>query len=125
MKKFLFGLLALIAFGCSQKTTECKDVHDGKFQITDPGFHCQITRKGGTQIEQGKDFKTQFDVEWTDDCHYILKNRKSLSGGNDSDWKPENEFRIEITEISDNRIFFTMTANFTDASIKSSMKILK
>ncbi|RZJ70375.1 hypothetical protein [Flavobacterium sp.] len=124
MKRLCFGFI-LLAVGCSQKTPDCKSVHDGKFIITDPGFKCQITRNDGIQIEQGKDFKTQFDVEWKDDCHYTLKNRKSLSGDETNDWKPENEFLVEITEVTSDRIFFTMTANFTDARIDSSMKILE
>jgi hypothetical protein len=125
MKQICAGFFALLlAFGCSGEKSKCVDIHEGKFAINDPTAQSVIERRGNIQIEQGAGFQTTFDVEWIDDCTYLLKNGKSIGPKQQRQWKPTDELKIEIDEIKDNTIYFTMTANFADVRIENKMQVV-
>lgn len=83
---------------------DCADLKKGEFQTTnDDGSITVITRKGNKQTESFRNGEriSEFDVTWTNDCEYLIYNRK-VTKGNDP-WPEMNSdtLRIKIIEIKD------------------------
>lgn len=73
---FVFGSLLSSSY-------ECKDFHEGTFKLDDhKGSVSIITRHGDKQTEQSEKhgFLIEYKITWTDDCNYILSNRKVIKG---------------------------------------------
>lgn len=76
MKKLLFVLCILTTFVSSAQDLTCADFKNGKFLIPGDSLVSEsfvITRNNGKQIEIDEDGnKIQIDIEYIDNCNYIL-----------------------------------------------------
>ena len=97
-------ILFTFLFCMPSNKLDCSDLKEGKFKTTnDDGSVTVITRKGTKQVENFRNGEriSEFDVSWTNDCEYLIYNRK-VTKGNDP-WPEMNSdtLRIKIIEIRD------------------------
>lgn len=121
----LLLLLSPILVNCAGETIDCKSVHDGTFIMPDPILgDTKIERMGGKQIEEAKDFKAMFDVEWKDECTYVLKNKVLLRGDERFTPVKDAKMTIEINKIDNDSVYFTVSSNRYSGTMDGSMKII-
>ncbi len=107
---------------------ECKDFKKGTFELnSEDGSSHTITRKGNKQIENISRTGTisEFDIEWLDDCSYILFNRKVTKG---TDLYPESNSDTLYNEVIEiNGDFFKVKSRMKgyDFEAESILKKIK
>ncbi len=107
MRNSFSGALCALAFlFVSQVSTaqelDCAKFHTGKYFIASAEYgDTYVTRTSttqtetGVQLSNGKKFKAVFNVEWTDDCTYVLTLVKEKNSGIPKDTPP---LKIKIIE---------------------------
>lgn len=83
---------------------DCSDLKEGKFKTTnDDGSVTVITREGTKQVENFRNGEriSEFDVTWTNDCEYLIYNRKVIKGNDPWPEMNSDTLRIKIIEIRD------------------------
>lgn len=81
MIKFSFIYFALSSFLFA--SFDCKDFQQGTFKLDDHKGHVSIiTRDATKQIENNNSDGSiiEYKIKWTDDCNYILSDRKVVKG---------------------------------------------
>ncbi len=102
---------------------ECSDLKDGVFELKSEVGTSIIERKGSTQIEKADGLNYYSDVEWIDDCTYLLKNHKNHNLELEEE-NINNVYKVEILEILNDSVKIRTTANFTDFVVESKLKIM-
>lgn len=105
MKNILFfAITIMFTSACAQKS-DCNDYHDGVYKIVsnDNKTHL-IIRKDDKQVEdvQEDNYLAEFDIEWIDDCTYLLTNKNVIHKPKDYIEHGPSVFKVTITDISEN-----------------------
>jgi len=103
---------------------ECSDLKDGVFELKSEVGTSIIKRKSNTQIEKADGLNHYSDVEWIDDCTYLLKNHKNYNKKLDQE-DLNKVYKVEVLEILNDSIRIKTTANFTGFVVESKLKILE
>jgi hypothetical protein len=118
MRKSLSLLICLlVVMGSQAQVNKCKKVRKGIFKLVMPGRGTTVvTRTPTKQIESNDStgYKASFDMVWNDNCSYILRNRKILSGESKSEWKLNYEIKIDILEVTDTTYKAHFSCNFSN-----------
>jgi len=129
MRKPLSLVICLLIVICSQaQVNKCKKVRKGVFKLVTPGRGTTIvTRTSSQQIESNDSlgYKVSFDMVWNDNCTYILRNRKLLSGTSKSEWKLDYEIKVEITEVTDKIYKAHFSCNFSSFVTDFQLEIIE
>ena len=108
--KILLILITFIFIVPSDKL-DCANLKNGKFQTeNEDGSITVIIRNGNKQIENFMDGEriSEFDIKWTNDCEYLIYNRKVIQGIDPWPEINSDTLKIKITEIQDD---FYLTAS--------------
>lgn len=80
LKKYLFILVPLLITSCYNQERNCTDFKTGKFtsEITfnEQSITSTFERNDSIQIETFKGVIDTFSIRWTNDCEYVIKNKK-------------------------------------------------
>lgn len=116
-------ILCFIFLSCSGQKS-CRDFKVGKFRLTSEVGTSIIERKENQQIETIDGINYYSDVEWIDDCTYLLKN---LRNHNKELEKEEmgNVYRVEILRIFKDSIKIRTTTNYADFVTERTLDILE
>jgi len=118
-------LILIIFFFTSQSDIlNCSDLKNGKFQTENKdGSITIITRKGNKQIENFNDGEriSEFDVKWTNECEYLIYNRKVLQGNDPWPEMNSDTLKIKIIEIQD--AFYETESEMLSKGWKMNQKI--
>lgn len=107
--KNIAAVIILLFFQNIVLSQECKDIHNGEFELIDTelNHHSIIFRNGSIQIEKNlkTGFTTSFTVRWIDDCTYELVFSKT----EDSNIKPYLGKKVitKISKIENNKVYFS------------------
>jgi len=124
----IYLLLLIILNSCSSISQNCNEIHVGNFELNSTvSGKTKIHRTEKLQIETNEfmKVKSQYDINWVDDCTYQLKNRKLLSGNEEYNGEPNDIFTVKILKIEGSKIFVRTSANFTDSVFESQIDIVK
>jgi hypothetical protein len=102
---------------------DCKTVRNGKFKIDSEYGTSYITRDKNIQTERSDKHTVILDVEWINDCTYLLKNPRNEKGEIIKEAKG-HILTVQISEIKDKTIRTITTANFSDSIIEAELEIL-
>jgi hypothetical protein len=117
-------IIITILFTISSDRTDCNDLRNGKFQTeNEDGSITIITRKGNQQIENFMDGEriSEFDLKWTNECKYLIYNRKVLQGNDPWPEINEDTLKVKITEIQNN--FYSTESEMLSKGWKMNQKI--
>ena len=121
-------IIFILFFGLNSDKLDCSDLKNGKFQtINEDGSITVITRKDNKQIENFKNGEriSEFDVQWTSDCEYLILNRKVVKGNDPWPQMNKDTLRILITEIQ-NEYYLTESEMLSKGwKMQQKVKILK
>jgi hypothetical protein len=102
MKIVLILIMFFLTF--QSDSINCSDLKNGKFQTENKdGLLTTITRKENKQIENFNEGEriSEFDVKWTNECEYLIYNRKVLEGNDPWPEMNSDTLKIKIIEIQD------------------------
>ncbi len=91
-------------FTTKSENVNCSDLKNGEFQTENKdGSITIITRKEIKQIENFNygERVSEFDVKWTNECEYLIYNRKVLQGNDPWPEMNSDTLKIKIIEIQD------------------------
>ena len=118
----------ILFFGLNSDKLDCSDLRNGRFQTTnEDGSITIITRNDNKQIENFKNGEriSEFDVQWTSDCEYLIFNRKVVKGNDPWPQMNNDTLRILITEIQ-NEYYLTESEMLSKGwKMQQKVKILK
>lgn len=120
----LLIILLITGMANAQQKPDCKNFHDGTFEIGDAETGISvIERKGNFQTETNAKhgYKAQYDVVWIDECTYVVKNRKVLESKNALVSDPKNEVKVEFITVDGNKATARLSSNFADAVFEVQM----
>ena len=111
VRSIIYNILILLLYSCITSTYNaqdklilCNTVKKGRFVVSGPeGGSIKIKRTYSIQTERysRQNVRFKFDIEWIDDCNYVLTLRKSriLSLKKTSDIK----LYVTITDVNKER----------------------
>ncbi|MBE9577408.1 hypothetical protein [Flavobacterium proteolyticum] len=118
MRLFYFTTLLILLSSISfAQSLDCKKMHVGKFElVSETSGTTIIERNKNTQTETNKtmNIRTSYDLVWTSECSYELRNRKVLEGTSKFVMKPTDVIRVEIIKIEGKKLTVKITSNFSD-----------
>ena len=97
---------------------------NGTFELKSETGTTIIERNGKTQIEKSNGLNYYSDIEWINDCTYILKNHKDHNGELEKD-EINNIYKMEIIGIEKDSIKIRTSSNYSDQIVERKLKILK
>lgn len=99
---------------------KCKSMINGLFKIDNKYGGTIITRKKHIQIEEIKsiNYKAEFDVIWTSDCTYELRNKKFISGPKSLEGNSDIILFVRILDVNTNTINILVKSNESDFETK-------
>ena len=109
---------------CHGDYRECADFEFGEFKITSENGTTYIERKENIQIEKNGDKISISDIEWINDCTYILKNHR-WENGDIIEEEKNNIYTVEIIEFSDKILRVRTKSNYSDLSVERVMEIVE
>ncbi|MFD0861556.1 hypothetical protein ACFQ1M_05010 [Sungkyunkwania multivorans] len=123
MQKFFLAITSLIFLSCSEEKS-CEDFRNGKFSLTSEVGTSIIERTDNQQVEIADGINYYAEVEWINDCTYILKNHRNHNKQIDQE-EIGNIYKVEIFQIFKDSIKIRTTANYTDFVVESTLEILE
>jgi len=123
MKKIISLIICSIILSCSGQKT-CEDFRNGKFRLTSEVGTTIIERKDYSQVETKDGINYYSDVEWINDCTYLLKNHRNHNKEMDEE-EIGNIYKVEILQIFKDSIKIKTTANYTDFVVEGTLDILE
>jgi len=123
IKKIILTLLMIFTIVSCSYSQDCKTVRNGKFKIDSEYGTSYITRDKNIQTERSDKHTVILDVEWINDCTYLLKNPRNEKGEIIKEAKG-HILTVQISEIKDKTIRTITTANFSDSIIEAELEIL-
>ncbi|CAM3630922.1 hypothetical protein FLGE108171_07155 [Flavobacterium gelidilacus] len=109
----LYSLLFLLT-SCYNQERNCKDFKTGKFkseiEVDEKKFITTFERNDSIQIETYEGITDSYDVRWTNDCEYIIKNSKPKN------MAEKKALQVKILTTSKNS--YTFEYNFVGEAIK-------
>ena len=119
------ALILIMFFLTSQSdNVNCSDLKNGKFQTENKdGLVTAITRKENKQIENFNEGEriSEFNVNWTNECEYLIYNRKVLVGNDPWPEMKKKKIKIKIIEIQDD--FYKTESEMLSKGWKMNQKI--
>jgi hypothetical protein len=106
------------------ENVNCSDLKKGKFQTENKdGSITIITRKENKQIENFNNGEriSEFEVKWTNECEYLIYNRKVLQGNDPWTEMNSDTLKIKIIEIQDG--FYETESEMISKGWKMSQRI--
>lgn len=123
MKKVLILIPCFIILSCSGQKS-CEDLRYGKFSLTSVVGTSIIERTDKEQVETADGINYYADVEWINECTYLLKNHRNHDKQVDQE-EIGNIYKVEILQIFKDSIKIRTTANYTDFVTESTLEILE
>ncbi|MCW1147569.1 hypothetical protein [Flavobacterium lacisediminis] len=118
MRPFYFTtLLTLLSSFSFAQSLDCKKMQVGKFELVSKTSGTTIierTKNTQTETNETMQIKTSYDLVWTSECSYELRNRKVIEGSSKFVMKPTDVIRVEIIKIEDAKLTVKITSNFSD-----------
>lgn len=118
MRLFYFTtLLTLLSSISFAQSLDCKKMQVGKFELVSKTSGTTIierTKNTQTETNETMQIKTSYDLVWTSECSYELRNRKVIEGSSKFVMKPTDVIRVEIIKIEDAKLTVKITSNFSD-----------
>jgi hypothetical protein len=121
MKSIAITSLVYLFFGSN---LTCKDFYSGSFELdsVDKTTHKIIrTEKKQIEILESKGTEVEFDIQWLDDCKYMLFNRHVIKGV-DNDPLNKDTLYSQISDLDENSCKVTSWFKW---SSKSECKMVK
>ncbi|WP_339836487.1 DNA topoisomerase IV [uncultured Flavobacterium sp.] len=115
-KPITYSLLAMIFLltSCYNQERNCKDFKTGKFkseiEVDGKKFITTFERNDSIQIETYEGITDSYDVRWTNNCEYIIKNSQPKNMAE----KKALQVKILTTSINS----YTFEYNFVGEAIK-------
>lgn len=110
---FLLAITFLLT-SCYNQERNCKDFKTGKFkseiEIDEKKMVSTFERNDSIQIETFNGITDSYDVRWTNDCEYVIKNSK-----------PKNRAEkkaIQMKILTTTKNSYTFEYNFVGESLK-------
>lgn len=116
IKKLLFTLILAFGLQMNAQNSKCSIAHNGTFELDGGEFGItKIVRNGKTQTETNElmGFKATYNVNWIDDCHYELTDKKVLKGPTREDAMPTDVMKAEILKIDGKKISLRLSSNYS------------
>ena len=93
----IFLLCILIYDRALGQTNECKSVKTGKFEVVTPTYgKTIITRTKTNQINDSLKYEATFDLIWTDNCTYELRNKLKVKYPNNNFIKDKIRQQLQV-----------------------------
>ena len=119
---FLISIFCLLQ-SCSSKI-DCSNLKDGIFELETEDGTTIIERNGNSQIETLDGINYYSEVEWVDECKYLLKNHKNHNKELIQE-ELNDVYTVEIIKIFNDSIYVRSTANYTKHFVDHTLKIVK
>ena len=107
-------LLFLLLTSCYNQERKCKDFKTGKFkseiEVEGKKYVTTFERNDSIQIETFEGVTDSYDIRWTNDCEYIIKNSKPKN------MAEKKAVQVKIMTTSKNS--YTFEYNFVGEAIK-------
>ncbi|NER11755.1 hypothetical protein [Muriicola jejuensis] len=123
MNKIFIAITCFLILSCSGQKS-CVDFRNGRFSLTSEVGTSFIERKENEQIETADGINYYADVEWINDCTYLLKNHRNHDKLIDKE-EIGHIYKVEILQIFKDSIKIRTTANYTDFVVESTLQILE
>lgn len=114
LKPTTFLLLLILFTSCYNQKRNCKDFKNGKFkseiEVDGKKIFSTFERNDSIQIETFKGVTDSYDVRWTNDCEYVIKNSK-----------PKNRAEkkaVQVKILTTSKKSYTFEYNFVGETIK-------
>lgn len=118
MKTCCFTIfLTLFFLNARSQDLACSDLHEGSFTLDGKEFGIiTIERTANSQTETCDllNFKATYDIVWTGECEYELRNKKVLKGESKYGNEATDAIKATVIKISGNSILLRLTSNFAD-----------
>jgi len=124
MKNIIYLIIVLFTFQICNGQIKCSKLKNGVFELKSEVGTTIIERKGNIQIEKIDGLNYYSEVEWIDDCKYILKNHRNQNGELEKE-ELNCIYTVEIIEIEKDSIKIRTSANYSNKVIERTLKILK
>lgn len=114
---FFFAILTFLSSTSFAQSLDCKKVQVGKFELVSKTSGTTIierTKNTQTETNETMQLKTSYDLVWTSECSYELKNRKVIEGSSKFIMKPTDVICVEIIKIEGKKLLVKITSNFSD-----------
>jgi type II restriction enzyme len=95
----IFLLSILIYDGALGQTNEYKSVNTGKFEVVTPTYGKTIitrTKTNQTEVNDSLKYQATFDLIWTDNCTYELRNKLKLKYPNNNFIKDKIKQQLQV-----------------------------
>ncbi|MEY3398200.1 MAG: hypothetical protein RL220_794 [Bacteroidota bacterium] len=118
---FTISIILLFCASVKGQAPSCKDVKNGKFEITAPeSGTTYITRSGDEQRERNKKlgYDVIFSVVWTDECTYELRPKKLIKGDPLIMGDGTHVVYNSITDISAEQYTVIVSTNFFEGAVE-------
>ena len=108
----------------------CRQFHTGKYYLDDSiAGRTIIERTEHTQVEtsESRHVKAEFDINWVNDCTYVLKLRKVISDPDNvaKDWSGDLVLTCAISATSASEYVQTTTCNISSLMITHTIVRIK
>jgi len=130
MKKLLFSVITIIltlsAIAGEPKT--CADIHTGVFKIVGNNSDITIikrTKRHQFEIKKSMKYKAKFDVVWTDECTYKLRNKKLIRGPKEYKGVKGSVLIVHIDRIEGDTVYVSATATNIGLVVEIEMIIIE
>lgn len=116
IKPITYYLLAIsfLLTSCYDQERNCKDFKTGKFkseiEVDGKKLISTFERNDSIQIEQFEGVTDSFDIRWTNDCEYVIRNSKPKN------MAEKKAVQVKILTTSKNS--YTFEYNFVGEALK-------
>ncbi len=117
----LYSWLTL-TFNAQEKLIPCNTIKKGRFVVSGPeGGSIKIKRTHRIQTERysRQNVRFRFDIEWIDDCNYILTLRKSKI----ISLKKTSDIKLYVTITDINKYYYKALIRANENSIAEEIEI--
>ncbi len=118
---FILFFISILATSCFHQECNCNDFKTGKFKFENTIDNKLNTsffeRNDSIQIENANGVIDTFDIRWTNDCEYILKNSKPKN------IKEKKAVQMKILTTTKNS--YTFEYNFVGETYKEKGTVIK
>ena len=127
-KKIAFLLFIITTSFVSAQTLGCIPLQKGKFKMeNDEIGTTYITRSKKHQLEETPKIglKARYDIEWVNECKYILKNRVTLEGSDLFKVPEDAQVIVEIIKVNLKSYNVKVSSNFNNKQFDGLVEIVK
>ena len=112
--RYYLVAITFLLTSCYNQERNCKDFKNGKFkseiEVDGKKFVSTFERNDSIQIETFEGITDSYDIRWTNDCEYVIKNSKPKN------MAEQKAVQVKIMTTSKNS--YTFEYNFVGEVIK-------